>query len=108
MRIEAALLEAGCNLFSDTALPPPGALPAMTAADAIQLLHMHKHQVHKLGKAPGVRWRRPPSFEEVAPRILRKVQAVVAAQQLDAATRAADAREHARRRFDPEAETGES
>jgi len=102
MRLEAALLEAGCNLFSGDGLPPPVKLPPVSVAEAVQLLHMHKKQVHGLGKAPGRR-PRPRSLEELKPRILRKFEAFEAGRALSKATRAADAREHARRRFDPEA-----
>ena len=56
-RLEAALVEAGCNLFSpdEAPLDEPRdmVLTQMRADQAIHLLHMHKHAVHGLGKAPG-------------------------------------------------------
>ena len=53
VRIEAALVEAGCNLFSEPEFEPDLAISGMTAMDALQLLHMHKHAVRGIGKAPG-------------------------------------------------------
>jgi hypothetical protein len=62
-RIEFALIEAGCNIFSPREQPPEVDLGPMRVADAIQVLQMHKHQVHGLGGAPG-RWR-PVSKAEI-------------------------------------------
>lgn len=101
MRLEAALLEAGCNLFSPERLAPPAKLPPVSVAEAIQLLQMHKHQVHGLGRPPGRR-PRPRLLEEVKPRILRKFEAFEAARALGPAALAALARDHAPRRCDPE------
>jgi hypothetical protein len=52
-RIEAALVETGGNLFGDAPYPVDSPLPPMTVQEAIQLLHMHKHAVRGIGKAPG-------------------------------------------------------
>ncbi|MFL6770653.1 MAG: hypothetical protein ACJ8E4_02915 [Sphingomicrobium sp.] len=54
MQIEASLLEAGGhNLFSNSATPI-AEIPPMTFDQRLQLLHIHKHQVRALGKAPGL------------------------------------------------------
>jgi hypothetical protein len=52
-RLEAALVEAGCNLGSDLEVEPDLTITGMSLHDAMQLLHMHKHQVRGLGKRPG-------------------------------------------------------
>ncbi len=71
-RIECALIEAGCNLFSPglpDALPP---IRGMTFDQAVRLLHMHKHAVRGLGKRPGL----PPreaDIEEVRATILHRI-----------------------------------
>ncbi|MCY7339583.1 MAG: hypothetical protein LH465_06480 [Sphingomonas bacterium] len=44
VRIEAALIERGCNLFSDYDEVPDNPIGAMSAAEAIQLLQMRKRQ----------------------------------------------------------------
>ncbi|MBT2188146.1 hypothetical protein [Sphingobium nicotianae] len=75
IRIEAALVEAACNLFSSPAHPPEVPVPEMTAAHAIQLLHMHKHQVRAMGKRPGLPPHRP-GLDEVRASILRKIEAI--------------------------------
>ncbi len=68
VRIEASLVEAACNSgrnrtvsqtvradrFSDPEEVPIAEMPPMTIDQKIHLLHMHKHQVLKLGKAPGL------------------------------------------------------
>ena len=60
--LEAALLEAGANLFStpDGRAPEgggdPPAITGMDAAQALHLLYMHKHYVPRAGRTPG----RPP------------------------------------------------
>lgn len=97
-RIEIALLENGLNLFGETELPPDTKLRGMDVAQAIHLLHMHKHGVLGVGKAPGKGWRRPPTLEEVKPGILRKLSVWQAGQEIPAVVRAADARAYARRR----------
>lgn len=96
-RIEMALVENGCNLFSAPEPPPEAPIPPMSVDQAIHLLHMHKHQVHGLGKRPGLTGRRP-TLAEVAPSILRKVEAIKRARGVSAADKARDEREWARRR----------
>ncbi|MFL6758238.1 MAG: hypothetical protein ACJ8EG_11800 [Sphingomicrobium sp.] len=55
MQIEASLLEAGGhNLFSNSGEKPIAEMPPMTFDQRLQLLHIHKHQVRALGKAPGL------------------------------------------------------
>ena len=63
-RLEAALLDAACNPFSDREVEPDLAIRDMTAMDALQLLHMHKHAVRGIGKRPGLP-EHVPSWEEV-------------------------------------------
>ncbi len=75
-RIEVALIERGCNLFAEPAAPSDNPITEMTAAQAIHLLHMHQHRVHGIGKAPGKRWREPPTLAEVTESILRKIEAI--------------------------------
>jgi hypothetical protein len=106
MRLEAGLLEHGCNVFSGGSEAGPEGLrpgelaltPPMTVEQAIHLLHMHKHKVHGLGKAPGKRWRPPPTLEELAPGIIRKWNIWLAAGELGEEARARDEAEWSRRR----------
>jgi hypothetical protein len=78
VRLEVGLIHAAGNLFSGEA-PAPGEeevpIRAITADHAIHLLHMHKHQVHGLGKRPGLR-AREPDIEDIRADILRKVAAL--------------------------------
>ena len=74
-RLEEALALRAENLFSDPEHPPLAPIPPMTVDQAIHLLHMHKHQVHGVGKRPGARWRPPPTLEAQKPSILRKLSA---------------------------------
>ena len=108
-RLEAGLLEHACNLFSGEGPPVLAPLPTMTAAEALQLLHMHKHGVRGIGKAPGKRWQRPKTLEEVKPRILRKLEMFMASREVSEEQRAADEAEWAARRPAPpvEREPGE-
>ena len=57
VRLEAALVEHGRLSFGPREEAPELAMPPMTVDQAIQLLHMHKHQVRKVGKRPGLRER---------------------------------------------------
>ncbi|HEY0027313.1 MAG TPA: hypothetical protein VGC35_05540 [Allosphingosinicella sp.] len=96
--LEMALLENGANLFSTPDYVPDTVIRGMRVEDAMQLLHMHKHKVHGIGGAPGGRWQRPPKFEEVAPGIMRKVQAIIAARDVTPEERARREAEWAARR----------
>jgi hypothetical protein len=101
-QLEWGLIRAACNLFSAGSEADPedrrpvevGPIREMTAADAIHLLHMHKHQVHRIGKRPGLR-AREPDIEEVRAEILRRVAAM---ERADKRRLAADEAEWARRR----------
>ena len=95
--IEIALLQNGQNLFSAGELPPETVLRGMDVPQAIRLVHMHKHGVLGIGKAPGRR-RAPPTLTELKPGILRKLGAWEAAQNIPEALRSADRRAFARRR----------
>ena len=71
-RIEAALIEAGCNLFSPELpddLPP---IRGMTFDNAIRLLHMHKHAARGLGSRPGLP-PREPDIEEIRATIVHRL-----------------------------------
>lgn len=57
VRIEAALVEHGRLSFGPREEAPELAMPPMTFDQALHLLHMHKHQVRKVGKRPGLRER---------------------------------------------------
>ena len=96
-RIEAALVENGGNLFSAPDLPPQAPIPPMTVAQAIHILHMHKHKVAGLGRRPGL-VARPRTLEEVRPSILRALEAFERGRSLSEADKARDRREWARRR----------
>ncbi|MFT4025555.1 MAG: hypothetical protein QM676_01945 [Novosphingobium sp.] len=85
--IECALIEAAGNFFSGdepVAPGPAGVVREMTTAQAIHLLHMHKHRVHRAGKRPGLR-PREPDIEEVRASILRKIAAIERHQALSGA-----------------------
>lgn len=94
MQIEMGLIEAAGNLFSSDGPVETGPIRDMTADHAIHLLHMHKHQVHRLGKRPGLR-ARWPDIEEVRAHILRKVEAM---ERSDKTRLERDRKEWARRR----------
>lgn len=68
----------------------------MTVEQAIHLMHMHKHQVHGLGKAPG-QWRRPRTLDEVHGSILKKLRAIATARAAAATEKERDRREWERR-----------
>jgi len=97
-RIEVALQQNALNLFSPDELPPETMLRGMDVKQAIHLLHMHKHGVLGHGKAPGQRWRPPPTLESLKPGMLRALGIWKAGRDIPPAERAADARAYARRR----------
>ena len=74
-RVEMALLENGCNLFSSTDLPPECPMPAMSVDQALQLLRLHRSQMRAEGRAPGRR-PRTRTFDEVRPAIARKIEII--------------------------------
>ena len=71
-QLELALIEAGCNLFSGAGLAEVAPLAGMTVAQAIHLLHMHKHAARGLGKRPGLP-PREPDIEEIRAEVLRRI-----------------------------------
>jgi len=79
--LECRLVEAAANLFSGEEPPGPAPLREMTAAQAIHLLHMHKHRARGIGKPPG-RIERPPDMDEIRASILRKIAAIKRARVL--------------------------
>ena len=95
-RLEVALDQAAEQLLGIAVLPPEDPLGPMTVDQAIHLMHMHKHQVHGIGKAPGA-WRRPRTLDEVHGSILRKLNAIASARAATAADKAKVRREWQRR-----------
>lgn len=93
-QIEMGLIEAAGNFLSGEDPPDAAPLRGMTVDHAIHLLHMHKHQVHRIGGRPGLR-ARVPDIEEVRAHILRKVETI---EKHDAQQLERDKREWARRR----------
>jgi hypothetical protein len=82
LRIEAALLERGLGDAGPVDAGHP--IPPMTVAQAIHLLHMHKHEVRGVGKRPGLQCG-PPDLDAVRASILRKIDAIEAARAAKAA-----------------------
>lgn len=105
-RIEAGLVEHACNMFSGEGPPVLAPTPAMTVMEALQLLHMHKHQVRGIGKAPGKRWQPPKTLDDVGDSILRRLDMFLAAKDVSDEQRARDEEEWARRRAGPDAAVG--
>jgi hypothetical protein len=95
-RLEVALDQSAEQLLGTVTLPPEEPLGPMTVDQAIHVMHMHKHQVHGLGGRPG-RWLRPRSLDEVRGSLLRKLRAVAAAREMEAADKDRDRREWERR-----------
>jgi hypothetical protein len=96
--LEMALINTAANLFSTPDYVPETVIRDMRVDDAIHLLHMQKGKVLGIGGRPGARWRPPPTLEEVKPGILRKIEAIINARELDPKAQAARAREWAARR----------
>ena len=57
LRLEAALIAAAAGIGEEPEFAPDIAIEGMTVWHAMQLLHMHRHQVHGVGGRPGA----PPS-----------------------------------------------
>jgi len=93
-QIEMGLIECAGSFLSGEELPDAAPLTGMTVDHAIHVLHMHKHQVHRIGGRPGLR-AREPDLEEVRAFIERKLQAM---QRHDPARLAQDRKEWTRRR----------
>jgi hypothetical protein len=100
IRLEGTLVENAANLYSRDEFPLDHPLPDMTTAQAIHLLHMHKHAVHGLGKRPG-RLAGPPDMDEVRKSILRKIEAIARHDEREAERKA---RREARKAQQQEAE----
>ncbi len=86
VQLECGLIHAAGNLLSGDGITEVGPIRDMTADQAIHLLHMHKHQVHRLGRRPGLR-AREPDIEDVRAEILRKAAALERRRALDEARR---------------------
>lgn len=95
VRLEMGLLECANNFFADEELPDAEPMiTGMTVEHAMHLLHMHKHQVHRIGKRPGLR-AREPDIEDIRADILRKVEVL---KRHDPQRLEQDRKEWARRR----------
>jgi hypothetical protein len=93
-RIEMGLIECAGSFLSGEALPDAAPISGMTVDHAIHLLHMHKHQVHRIGGRPGLR-ARELDIEVVRATIERTVDVI---QRHDREQLARDREEWARRR----------
>jgi len=87
IRLEAALVENAANLYAQEDYPLDAPLPNMTTAQAIHLLHMHKHGVLGIGKRPG-RLAGPPDMDAVRKSIMRKIEAIATHDEREAARKA--------------------
>jgi hypothetical protein len=86
VQLECGLIETAGNLFSSDGPVEVGPIREMTAGHAIHLLHMHKHQVHRIGKRPGLR-AREPDIEDIRAELLRKAAALERRRALQGARR---------------------
>lgn len=80
VRIEAAVIEEGCNLFSEREVEPDIRIEGMTAADAMEALRMHKHNVRGIGKRPGLP-ERAASPAEIAKALKKRLTSFIAWQE---------------------------
>lgn len=87
IRLEGTLVANAANLYSHDEFPLDHPLPDMTTAQAIHLLHMHKHGVLGIGKRPGL-LARPPDMDEVRKSIMRKIEAIARHDEREAARKA--------------------
>ena len=94
-RLDFVLLECASNPMSTPEQKARGEA-------ALRAAHMHKYQAAGIGKKPGG-WGRQPSIDEVANKILRKVEAMKRADAIEEEKKARDRREWARRRAAGEA-----
>ncbi len=94
-QIEMGLIEAAGNFLLGEDPPDAAPLRGMTVDHAIHLLHMHKHQVHRIGKRPGLR-ARERDFETVRASIVRKIEVI---ERHDQERLVRDRAEWARRRL---------
>jgi hypothetical protein len=88
-KIQAALVDAACNLFSDLApegIEVDGPIPAMRFEDAMHLLHMHRKYLHGTGRGDGLIERRRKDQASVAALVKRmKALAWIGEEEPDAA-----------------------
>ncbi|MDB5678707.1 hypothetical protein, partial [Sphingomonas bacterium] len=81
LRIEAALVANAIATFGASGFDPDAPIPPMTAAQAIHLLHMHKHRIHGLGRRPGKHgYPKSLADPEIRASILRKFEWIEAAR----------------------------
>jgi hypothetical protein len=103
IRLEGTLVANAANLYSHEEYPLDHPLPDMTTAQAIHLLHMHKHGVLGIGKRPG-RLAGPPDMDEVRKSILRKIEAIARLDEREAERKARREASKAQREGRQEAE----
>jgi hypothetical protein len=87
VRLEYAVVANAANLHSREEFPLDHPLPDMTTAQAIHLLHMHKHGVLGIGGRPG-RLGRPPDMDEIRKSIMRKIDAIATHDEREKARKA--------------------
>ena len=76
LRLDAAIVENGANVFSEREVDPDIEIRGMTIEHVMQAIHMHKHAVRGLGKAPGL----PPSnpsAKEVADALAKRLKSFI-------------------------------
>lgn len=87
MRLEVALLENGGNVFEGVPQPDDMPFPPMTVMEALLLLSLNQKRLYGTGKAPGREPRRK-TLDELAPQLIRRVEATIARRGLSEADRA--------------------
>jgi hypothetical protein len=69
------------NPFSPERLPEPAPMPPMSADQMLHNLHMHKHELHGIGRKPGG-WGRRPDMDKVTAKIVRSADILKRARAL--------------------------
>ena len=95
-RLEAGLVEAAGSMFSAETVDPDLTLGPVSFAQALQLLQLYKHRVHKLGKP--MRRAAEPDIEQVHAELLRRIEAMERGKAIDGAKMAEARRDWAARR----------
>lgn len=78
VKIETGLVPAARNFASRRKPQGDLRIREMTAAQALQLLNMHKKEARGIGDAPGRQQRRERTMEEVKERLMRALEALAA------------------------------
>lgn len=96
-RLEAGLVEHAGSLFAGEQVEPDAIVGPVSFTDAMQLLFLHGHRIHKIGKPPGLRAKDPP-IEDVRREVLRRIEAVERGSRVPKANMDAAERDWASRR----------